>query len=80
MHFVLEIFGRKFEMASMYRKVEKDEDEPCEQEEVPGPDPTSLPHAVTERAYPAYEHPGANLLPGRQPFGFGRGSDGKPQS
>lgn len=78
MHFVLEIFNRKFEVASLYRKVARDE-EPCEpEEEIPGPDPTSLPHAVTERAYPSYEHPGANILPGRNPFGFGR-HDGIPE-
>lgn len=75
MHFVLEIFNRKFEVASLYRKVERDE-EPCEDDEEDGPvgpDPASVPHAVIERAYPSYEHPGANILPGRNPFGFSHG-------
>lgn len=77
MHVVLELFGRRFEMASAYRKVdaeevELEEGEDEEHEHIPH-DPHSLPHAGTERAYPPYEHPGVNELPARLPFGFSAG-------
>lgn len=74
MHVVLELFGRRFEMASAYRKVEAEEveleeGEDEEHEHIPH-DPHSLPHAGTERSYPPYEHHGVNSLPARLPFGF----------
>jgi hypothetical protein len=72
MHIVLEMFGRRFEMASAYRKVEDEEVELEEGEEVEhlAHDPHSVPHASAERAYPPFEHAGVNELPARMPFGF----------
>jgi hypothetical protein len=70
MHIVLEMFGRRFEMASAYRKVEEAEFEEGGAEEHLAHDPHSVPHASAERAYPPFEHAGVNELPARLPFGF----------
>lgn len=80
MHVVLELFGRRFEMASAFRKVDDEEveieegEEEDEDEEHLSHDPHSLPHASTERAYPPFEHAGTNELPARLPFGFASAS------